>query len=363
MHLEQLPSGSWRVTVRHQGHRRRATAPTRTEAQIVGGRLLEQLGAPPGDGITLSAWLRRHVDQHRLADTTRDDYTRILDRLATVDHPLSHVPVDQVTTARLVALYDDLAQLGWTPHRVSRLHEVISGAYTRAVRLEVVARNPARGAAPARPPLPQITPPTDADVARLIDAAGDFTAALLLAASTGMRRGELVGIQWGDIDFAAATITIRRAVTWTARSGTQIKDVKNGVRGERVIALDPATLTALRTLRTTQLEQLLALGLPMHADRFVFARRTGEPWRPDFVTYRFAKLRTELGLDHVRLYDVRHWMITSMLAAGEPVATVAGRAGHDPVTMLRRYWHFVPASDRDQADRHAARLAAAREKR
>ena len=75
------------------------------------------------------------------------------------------------------------------------------------------------------------------------------------------------------------------------------------------------------------------------------------PWTPDSVTRRFASLRTTLGLDDVRLHDLRHFAATRMMAAGVPVRTVSGRLGHaNPSTTLGVYSHFVQASDRDAAN-------------
>jgi len=364
VHTERLPSGTWRVTVSHRGQRRRGTAPTKREAEVLGGRLLDEMGGGLDYRSTLGDLLRRHVDSHPYAETTSEDMHRVLARLP--DDVLAW-PLPTITTGRLVGLYERLAALPvdpWTPYRVVRCHELISSAFTRAVRLDVVARNPAKGAAPKRPAPPDIVPPTDDEMAALIDAAGNVLPAIMLAAAAGVRRGELVALQWRDVDFTERSLTVRRAAAYTRAAGVHIKELKNGEKGYRVIALDDETAVLLRGHRTAVLEERMSLGLPVPEDLFLFSNDLGEhPWRPDYATYRWGKIRGELGLERVRLYDVRHYMVTSMLQAGEPVATVAGRAGHNPVTMLRRYWHFVPASDRAEADRHAGRLAAARQRK
>lgn len=360
MHLEQLTSGSWRVTVAHKGKRLRGTAPTKNDAEKLGGRLAAQLGLGLDERSTLGGLLAGHIAKHPYAHTTRDDMERVLARLP---EDVKATKIAAVTTGWLVRLYDRLADEGWTPYRVVRCHELMGSAFKRAKQMDLVAENPARGAAPARPPKPEITPPTDEQVVKLIDAAGpELVTAITVASQVGLRRGELCGLKWGDIDLQTGSIRIHQAVAYTPSAGVHLKELKNKEHGLRVVSLDGETLALVREHWTRVVDARSGLGLdgPID-DLFVFSRDLGQsPWRPDFPTKKWADIRRSQGLEHVRLYDLRHYMVTSMLAAGESIATVAGRAGHDPVTMLRRYWHFVPASDREEAERHAARLAAAR---
>ena len=91
----------------------------------------------------------------------------------------------------------------------------------------------------------------------------------------------------------------------------------------------------------------------MSADAFAFsfAADCSEPWRPDYVTHQFTKRRNDVGMESVRLHDLRHFVATELLAAGIPVTTVAGRLGHArAATTLNVYGHFVRPSDRAAAD-------------
>ena len=94
-------------------------------------------------------------------------------------------------------------------------------------------------------------------------------------------------------------------------------------------------------------------GLALSATSFTFSYALDgqRPWRPDLVTNRWERLRHKAGLDHVRLHDLRHFMATSMLAAGVPLTVVSGRLGHSRgSTTLNVYAHFVDAGDRAAAD-------------
>lgn len=101
-------------------------------------------------------------------------------------------------------------------------------------------------------------------------------------------------------------------------------------------------------------ERALTCGASLSADAFVFSNEAdcSVPWRPDFVSLRFRRLRHGLGLDHVRLHDLRHFVATTLLGAGVDLRTGAGRLGHSGGgrTTVAVYAHFQEAVDREAAD-------------
>jgi integrase len=173
---------------------------------------------------------------------------------------------------------------------------------------------------------------------------------LHLAAATGARRGELVALRWSDVDLDQGELVISRSVVDAGDRRLVIKDTKTH-QGRR-IALAAGAVRALRDHRRHQLEQRLALGLGRTDAPWIFCHPDSSlPWRPDYVSKRWRRLRTELKLEDARLHDLRHFSVTQLLAAGVDPKTVAGRHGHARVAMtLDRYSHFVPARDRDAAE-------------
>ena len=137
----------------------------------------------------------------------------------------------------------------------------------------------------------------------------------------------------------------------SADGGYVEKDTKT--HAARRIALDASMVKTLRAHKQRQAERALAGGVrvPRDARLFSYEPDGSVPWRPDGVTKRFVRLRARLGLDSVRLHDLRHFVATRMLAAGVPVPTVSGRLGHaNSSTTLNVYSHFLEASDRDAAE-------------
>jgi integrase len=239
---------------------------------------------------------------------------------------------------------------------IARVHAVLQAALAWAEHLDLIPRNVAARRKP-RAERGEVTPPAPADVARLLDAAGDELAAFLrIAALTGARRGQVVALQWRDVDLEAGAIRWTRALA-RVPGGVAVKETKTGARYST--AIDPATVDQLRRLRRAASERALAVGVPLADDAYVFARDPAgrQAWHPDGASQRFRRLRHGLGLDGVRLHDLRHYMATQMAAEGLDVVTIAGRGGWaDASTPLRVYSHFQPARDAEAARRLAAGL-------
>ena len=173
---------------------------------------------------------------------------------------------------------------------------------------------------------------------------------MLSAAIIGMRRSEVLALQWGDVDLDAGGIVVRRSITHTPASGIVFGLTKTGTKGHRVISLGASVVAEMKAHRADQ--EVAARSNKLPAPVWVFSHDAGaSPWRPDYVTLKFNRLRKDLGLTHVRLHDLRHWAATSLLSEGTPAATVSKRLGHARTsTTLDKYAHWMPAQDQDAAD-------------
>jgi integrase len=355
MHLEQRADGPWRAVVQHRGRRARTSwLPSRAEAHMRGAELLLELGATPRDAVDVDVLVTSHLAalEERLAATTFADYVAVVERLRRDAPVFLERQVADVTPVVVEAVYRQLARAGWSPHRLNRLHDVLSTGWRRAARYGWASVNPLREVQRPRIDRGEISPPATEDVARLLAAAPlDFRLYLRLAATLGARRGELVALQWQDVRFELGEVVIRRSQAYTARGGVQTRDGKTGRKGHRVVSLGAATMGMLRRHRAVMVEAALMQGLPDPV--WVFSLDAGvTPWRPDYATTRLARLRVERGLPHVNTKALRHYVATELLAAGESPVQVAGRLGHTtPATTLKVYAHWVRARDRSAADR------------
>lgn len=350
MNLYRLPSGAWRATVAYGGQIRRVTRRTQREARSAGSQLLLDLEAEIGpttrrrtstDDLTVGALLEMYQRRAEHSATYAADVERVVKRLPAT------IKARRVTTVRPVDVDDDwypqLAAAGWTVHRIRRAHVVLSAAFTRAVKWGIIRHNPFAAATPPKIEAPEVRPPTVAELARLIAGADRdpcFSAFVRLAADSGARRGELLGVRWADVDADAATVTFQRAVAYTPAAGVIVKDTKSGRKGRRTVTVDPATVTALRAWKSAQ-GQALTLGA-VRGDAYVFSATGDSPRRPDWAGQRWARLCDEVGVK-VNLHALRHGVATARLAAGEDVVRVSRRMGHSRVsTTLDTYAHLVP---------------------
>lgn len=248
---------------------------------------------------------------------------------------------------------------------IRRIHVVVHAALEQAVKWGWLALNPADAATPPKVLPAVVTPPAAADVARLLDDIAtrepDLFAYLSIAVSTGARRSQMCGLQWGDLNLDTGSLLFCRGVVH-GPDGVAVKRTKSN-RPYRV-SLDPDTMSVVREhhQRMTSRAELCGVGLSPGSFMFTHAIDGLKPWRPDLVTHRWERLRRRAGLDQVRLHDLRHFTATSMLAAGVPLTVVSGRLGHSRgSTTLNVYAHFVDAGDRAAAATMGAILKRARD--
>lgn len=180
-------------------------------------------------------------------------------------------------------------------------------------------------------------------------------AAWLLLLSRGLRRGELAGLRWSDVDFdiKAARIEATRVVV-----GKDVVDsTPKTSAGRRTISLDDALVAALKDHRKRQLEERLAWGEAWTDTGLVFVREDGAALAPESISQKFERLSKRLGMRRIRLHDTRHTCASLLLAAGVPVKVVSELLGHADVRVtLGIYQHTTPEMHADAGARLTGRL-------
>lgn len=318
-------------------------------------------GGHAAQDTTVGDLIRQWLDlaSPELSPTTARGYEWIVKTYITPT--LGTVPLARLRAAQLDRFYAKLRDEGGQDGKplsaatVRQVHAILRRALHQGVRWGWITTNPAAMASPPRVRGRQLEPPDPANVIRLIEAAEkddpDFGCFLLLAASTGARRGELCGLCWSDVDLKAKALTISRSVVEAAHSKLVEKDTKT--HASRRIALDAGTAKRLREHKERCAARAAACDARLADSAYVFSGDpdSRRPWAPNDVTKDFIRLRKQVGgLDGVRLHDLRHFAATRLLAAGVPVRTVSGRLGHaNAATTLGVYAHFVEESDREAA--------------
>jgi integrase len=252
---------------------------------------------------------------------------------------IGQVPLQQLTTAMLNALYRQLLDRGVGPRTVQYVHATIRKALNDAVRWGLLVRNPAHHAAAPRPHRPELRTWT-ADQLRGFPASvrsDRLYAAWRLAALTGMRRGEVLGLRWADLDLEGGWLSVRQTLV-VVDNQPRVSEPKTA-RGRRRIALDAETVAALRAHHTAQAAERLAAGPSWLNSDLVFTRPDGAPLHPEYVRRVFDRLLQRAGLPRIHLHDLRHTHATLALQAGVHPKVVSEAAwprhrGHDPGHLL-----------------------------
>ncbi|MHB8190745.1 MAG: tyrosine-type recombinase/integrase [Ferrimicrobium sp.] len=266
---------------------------------------------------------------------------------------LGNRQVKELTSRDLDKLYQALEAKGTSSYVIHQVHSTIRAALTQAQKWGLVTNNVALHA--SLPSLPKTKERSIAveelssciDLTREIYGPG-LTNFFLLAALTGARRGELLGIRREDVDFGNSRLSISRSVIQT-RAGTIEKSTKT--RQERAISLDPEALGVIED----QLSDLMARAqdglFELCSNPYIFAvDPTGRtPYSPDWPTHAFRKVMDQLNFPY-HLHELRHFSATQLIAAGVDIKTVSSRLGHaDPSMTLRVYSHAVRERDVEAA--------------
>jgi integrase len=169
--------------------------------------------------------------------------------------------------------------------------------------------------------------------------------AFWLAANTGMRRSELLGLRWADIDLASSQISISRALISV---GYVLHDSPGKTRSaRRPIDLDEVTVAVLRTWHAVREGEA---GTPVEPDGHVFASPTGRPIHPDAFSKTFERIVATAGVPRLRLHDLRHTHASLLLKERVPIKVVSERLGHaTPGFTMATYQHVLPGMQADAA--------------
>jgi len=302
---------------------------------------------------TLEEWVHRTwlpLIAERVKPSTLDSYRRNLDL-----HVLTRLgqrQLRQITPAMLHQMYADLLSAGnlktgagLSAKTVSYVHTVIHKVLADAVDLGLVNVNVADRAKPPRPKAKEskeIKSWTADELRRFLELVEGhrLEAAWHLAALTGMRRAEVLGLRWRDLDMDAERLSVRQALVSV---GYEIVISTPKTHQARTIDLDPRTVGQLRRHRELQRRERKEWGGDYEDRDLVFCREDGSPIHPHTFSQAFERIVARSGLPTIPLHGLRHTHATIGLALGVPAKVITERLGHENVAFtLKQYAHVLP---------------------
>lgn len=310
--------------------------------------------------MTFGEWLDKWLEDHikigtRL--TTYENYscivkTHIRPLLGTIR--LDKLKTEEIQELLRLKLNGDKAGMGKLSSKtVILIHMIINSAIKQAMRSGILTCNVAERVTLPKKVRKEIHPMSKGQIHQFLAAIANdrMFAAYYLLLATGMRRGELLGLKWSDIDFNNKCLRINRALAKTNTCGAQFSDTKTQ-RSRRMIPLESEAIQILKRYKQRQTGEKGDLGEAYQDQDMVFCRGDGVPMHPDVFTHRFIKLTKKAGMIGFRVHDLRHTFATIALGDGIHPKIVQEILGHSNInTTLDIYSHVLPGLKEQAMDR------------
>lgn len=326
----------------------------------------------PNENITFSnfakLWLETY-GKNNLANSTYVRYTVYLQR---INEAIGNYKLKEITPLHLNMFYKSLEADGLNKRKrrdsdgrvlnngklslttIADHNKIISSILSTAVKWGYVTENAARKADPPKAPYRETACLNEEQTKHLIELLENepmqYKTMIILLLYTGMRRGELCGLEWNDIDFENQKMRICRSSVYIGGKELQTKEPKTKA-GIREITLSKTACVLLKQFKTWQLEQRMKIGDQWVDCDKLFTKRNGLPIHPDTISGWFPKFLKRTDLPHVTLHSLRHTHATLLIAEGTDICTVSKRLGHATTAItLNVYTHALQSKDKEAAN-------------
>jgi len=369
-HIRERSPGSFELryslgTDPAKGKRRIATATvrgTKKEAERELRRLLRTVDTGEHvdpTRITVRQWLNTWLDAARAEVSPKSH-----ERYSEIAHNFLIPTLGNLPLAKLAPNHIQEAYNGWavggrrdgkpgglSPQTRRHIHRILSAALGRAVEQQLVARNPADVFKKRLPKVErrEVTALTAEQSQQMLDAIRRNRVywPVLLALATGMRRGEILALRWGNVDLDRGSLRVVESLEQT-KAGLRFKAPKS--EKARAVTLPAFAGDELRRLKREQAEELLRLGVRQSGVTLLCARADGEPMPPRSLTHEFAKIAGRVkDVPRVRFHDLRHSHATQLLVAGVHPKVAQERLGHSSISVTLDLYSHVTATMQEDA--------------
>lgn len=274
---------------------------------------------------------------------------------------IGHIALQRLSAAHIEKLYRERRESGRADGRAGGLserslhhvHRVLGTAMKKAVRLRLISRNPCEDVDSPRPQRKEVAALSESDTGVLLEGAkgNPLYPLILVAVTTGLRLGELLGLKWSDVDLKKGALIVRRTLA-RVKQGAVLKDTPKTKHSIRTVALPPLTVETLHAHHAEQRREMMRLRLVWQDHELVFPAEDGSPCPPPRVSVQFTRLARSLGLG-ITFHGLRHTHATHLLRAGIHPKIASGRLGHANIGITMDTYSHLLGDDQEEA---AARI-------
>ena len=353
--IQNRSKGSWRIRydgpADTNGNRKQESETvrgTRKEAESV---LRERITAVENGGYApkydqtvtefMQTWMQTYVKTNT-TPRTQQGYLGSIRRY--IEPNLGHIKLQALRPEQIQGLYSKLLEQGLSGRTVLHVHRVFRQALKHAVRWNMVIRNPTDAVIPPRPESKPVEMWDVPLIHRFIEAskASHYADLFLLGVLTGMRRSELCGLRWENVNLATGRLMVLVTLQRITGNGL-VEGQPKTQKSRRSIALSVSAIDLLHIVRGNQIEHRARVEPAWMDAGYVFTKADGRPVDPDEVTHAFKKIVDDSGLPHLTLHGLRHAHATLLLASGVHLKIVSERLGHSTITTTADiYSHVLP---------------------
>jgi integrase len=353
--IYQLKDGRYAAALRVEGKRKVYYGKTYKEAQEKLQQALYEkkqgmLATGPQQTLEqfLSHWIE-HVQKPAVGLKTYVNHRGLL--YNHVIPVLGKVRLQQVTPEKLEMLYALLQQeKNLKASSIKIIHSILGKAFGHAVRRKIISHNPCDLAVKPRVEKFDIQPLNEEQAKRLVEAVrGDllFEGLITVTVTLGLRRGEVLGLKWDDIDFVNKCLYVRRSTSRVGKYGIVEKEPKTK-SGLRKISLPDFLIDILKRHQERQQEHKAKVGTTWKDSGYVFCNSVGNFYHESNLTVRYKRLLQRAGLPEIRFHDLRHSAATILLSMGVNPKVVQELLGHSSfVTTMNTYAHVLPSMQQE----------------
>ena len=232
---------------------------------------------------------------------------------------------------------------------IAKYHRLLSSMLTAAVQWQIIVSNPCQRVKPPHVEYKEAAVLDELQAAELMNCLQDepikYKTAVMLILYTGLRRGELCGLDWDNIDLEHGIIHVVKAVLYTKNKGIY-EDTTKTKQSKRAIYIPKEMVLLLKEWKIEQCKQKLSIGDQWKECGKVFTSNDGSVMRPDTFSAWFKQFIRQNNLPDIHLHTLRHTSATLLIASGVNIATVSGRLGHaSKTTTLNIYSHAIKSAD------------------